>query len=152
MTYRLGVRTRSGEPRYDPLHEPDRVVRTLVLPSDEFTMHSQTFASEPSLIDPRAELLLWGQEVGDEFTGLLHPVGHELSTAARAFKAQALRSAGLDIRVEAYEQFRAGNLYPKLFGRLLGQQRPHDTDAHWDVTDIYAPSTSPKLVGGRPRG
>ena len=80
-----------------------------------------------------SELLLWGPRVDCEPAGRLHPVQHELSAAARTFKAQALRSIGADARVEPAEAFWAA-----------------------DALDFAASSldlrAAPSVVGGLPYG
>lgn len=148
----LGTHPQSPERRDDALHTPNRVVRSLVLPVDQLTVDPQAAAVQNTEIEPPAELWLWGQHVNSERTGLLHPVRHELSAAARTFKAEALRCAGLDTRVDPGEEFWAAQiLNPATLGHLLcNHQRPHDIGAPETTANNRA--RSPSLMGGCPRG
>lgn len=56
-----------------------------------------------------AEIRLWGDTCPDDF-GHVNPVSHELSRAARAFKAQALAAARAGHEHAATEDFRRGEL------------------------------------------
>lgn len=148
----LGTHTQSPEQRDDALHNPNRVVRSLVLPVAQLTVDPRTPAVQDAEIESPAELLGWGQHVNSESTGLLHPVRHELSAAARTFKAEALRCAGLDPRVDACEEFWAAKtLNPAPYGHLRpNPHRSHDIGAPETTVDDRA--RSQLLVGGFPRG
>lgn len=56
------------------------------------------------------EVTLWGDCCPDELTSAVGSVRHQLSAAAKAFKAQALAatSRGADLRVSETETFRCG--------------------------------------------
>lgn len=57
----------------------------------------------------RTEVTLWGDRCPDELTGTVGAVHHELSAAAKAFKAQALAAtAGAPGEVAGTETFRCG--------------------------------------------
>lgn len=141
----LGTHTQSPERHGDELHNPNRVVRSLVVPVDRLT-------PQDSELEPWAELLVWGRHVDSESAGRLRPVLHELSSAARTFKAEALRCAGLDTRVEPDEEFWAVKLLdPAPYGHLLpNPHRPHGVGAPTTTADDRA--RAPSLVGGFPRG
>lgn len=62
-----------------------------------------------SSLDLDSEALRLGPQMSDEPTGLLQPVRRKPSSAARAFKAQALHAAGLDVSMETWESFWATN-------------------------------------------
>ncbi len=148
----LGTRARAPGQRDDALTNSSRTVRSLVVPVDQFTLDPQSLAVDDAELESPAEILIWGQHVNSELPGLLHPVRHELSAAARAFKAKALRCTGLDPRVDTYEEFWAAKiLNPAPFGHLLpNPRRPHDFGASEMTVDNRA--RSPSLVGGFPRG
>jgi hypothetical protein len=57
-----------------------------------------------------AEIRLWGDVWPDDFDAQAGPVEHELSRAARAFKAQALTAASAAHGHAAMEVFRRGEL------------------------------------------
>lgn len=144
----LGTHTRSPGQLEDRPHGQGRVVRTRVLPIDELTATRQGTA-EDSGVAPWAQLLFWGERVTRESTGRLYAVRHDLSPAARTFKAHALRCAGLDTHVESSEQFWVTDaLATDLFGDLLpAGQLPR---AH--IGGTHEQSPSPELVGGSPHG
>jgi hypothetical protein len=148
----LGARTHSPEQHSDSLHNPNRVVRSILVPIDQFTGDSQAHAVQDTDLEPPAEVVVWGQHVNTELTDLLHPVRHELSAAARTFKAEALRCAGLDTCVDSWEEFWAAKILdPAPFGHLLPNPlRPHGLVALQPTADNRA--RSPSLVGGFPRG
>ena len=125
----LGTYTQSPE-QDGALHTPNRVVRSVIPPVDHLIVDPQAAAVQNPMIEPPAELWLWGQHA-TELTGLLRPVRHELSAAARTFKAEALRCAGLDTRVDPGEEFWSAQiLSPDPSGHFqLNPQRPHDTGA-----------------------
>ncbi|MGE2728625.1 hypothetical protein ACQI4F_04040 [Mycolicibacterium vaccae] len=50
-------------------------------------------------------VLQWGQQRDDSTAGPMTPLCHDLSAAARSFKAHALRAAGLPSDVDHIEQF-----------------------------------------------
>ena len=96
---------------------------------------------------------LWGQHVNSGSTGLLHPVRHELSAAARTFKAEALRCAALDTRVDPWEEFWAAKILdPAPFGSSPAQ--PARAARHLGAPEPTANNRarSPSVVGGFPRG
>jgi hypothetical protein len=115
------------------LADQDRMIRCLVLPTDMCTTNPPVVGLNHLLLQKDSEVLLWGRDVDSELAGPRHPVRHELSAAARTFKAQALRSIGTDVRVDPAEQFWAA-----------------------DALHSAAPSlnlrTSPSVVGGLPYG
>ncbi|MGV0834996.1 hypothetical protein [Mycolicibacterium thermoresistibile] len=55
--------------------------------------------------EPNAQLLLWANHPGTAPMSIWRPVRHNLSAAARTFKAQALLSTGLSTGVENCEHF-----------------------------------------------
>jgi hypothetical protein len=88
------------------LYRDDERVRRLVLAAAE---------------SGRAEIRLWGEVWPADFDGSGDPVSHQLSLAARAFKAQALAAADLrDAPLAETEVFRRGELRrPRLAGVSL---------------------------------
>lgn len=137
----------------DAQSRPDRVVRTLVLPVDQFTGDPRSLVAGSMETEPPAELLLWGRHVSSDVTGLLQPVRYGISSAARRFKEEALRCADLDGLVEPWEQFWASNILDQPpFGHLgLSEQRLEDTESRNAVAArTHAPPA--KVVGGSPHG
>lgn len=126
-----------------------RAYRIRVLPIDELTVSRQGPAAEDSEAEPRARLLFWGPRVTSESTGLLYAVRHDLSPAARTFKAHALHCAGLDTFVESSERFWANDA---LAADLFDDLRP---DGQWPrahAGGTHEQSRSPELVAGFPHG
>jgi hypothetical protein len=148
----LGTDTPAPEVHNDSLHNPNRVVRSLLVPIEQFTKDSQTHAVQDTKLEPPAEVLVWGQHVNSGSTDLVHPVRHELSAAARTFKAEALRCAALDTRVDCWEEFWAAKILdPAPFGHLLlNPQGLHALGAPEPTANNRA--RSPSVVGGFPRG
>ncbi|WP_319435983.1 hypothetical protein [Mycobacterium sp. RTGN5] len=132
---------------------PDRVVRTLLLPVDQFTGDPRSLLAGSMNTEPPAELLLWGRHVDGELTSLLHPVRYGISSAARRFKEEALRCADLDGPVEPWEEFWASNILDEPpFGHLrLAEQRLEDAES-WNAVAAHTRASPAKVVGGSPHG
>ena len=64
-----------------------------------------------ALANGLTEVTLWGDTWPPEFHPRAEAVQHRLSAAARAFKAQALKAAGLPPSTTASETFRRGPLW-----------------------------------------
>lgn len=126
---------------------PDRLVRIRVQSINELTSDRFDSGVANAEVEPCAQLLLWGPPITSGTTGPLHAVRHDLSPAARTFKAHALRCVGLDTHVESSEQFWVNTvLAPDQFGDLL----PVDQWPHVHGGGHHARSPSPNLVGGTP--
>jgi len=148
----LGTVTGSPEEHDDSLHNPNRVVRSLLVSIEQFTEDAQAHAVQDTRLKAPAEILVWGQHVHSGSTDLLHPVRHELSAAARIFKAEALRCAGLDTCVDSYEEFWAAKILdPAPFGHLLPNAQGLDALGVPEPTANNR-ARSPSVVGGFPRG
>ncbi|PRC45839.1 hypothetical protein C6A85_93140 [Mycobacterium sp. ITM-2017-0098] len=128
----LGARPEMPGEGDEALAGQDRIVRCRVLPLDLCTT-DPSIALKRGFLQGYSELLLWHRDVDSELAGPLHPVRHELSAAARTFKAQALRSIGADVRVDPAEQFWVAD--------GLGS-----TSSHLGLR------RSPSVVGGLPYG
>ena len=148
----LGTVTQAPKEHDDSLRNPNRVVRSLLVPIEQFTKDSEAHAVHDTELEPPAEILVWGQHINSGSTDLLHPVRHELSGAARIFKAEALRCAGLDTCVDSWEEFWAAKILdPAAFGHLLlSPQGPHALGAPEPTANNRA--RPPSMVGGFPRG
>ena len=92
----LGVRAESRGAAGTEVPERDRRFRTVVGPLGLFATGPEICADS---------WLLWGDELDEGPTGVLQPVRHQLSAAARAFKGQALRRAGLPLSDAPEERF-----------------------------------------------
>ena len=97
----LGVRTSPVDGDDDPT-APPRVLALAVSMDALAATGDVRDAVTRTLRKGRGEVTLWG---ADHQRSDLEPVEHVLSAAARAFKAQALRAAGLDCAVSAVETF-----------------------------------------------
>lgn len=137
----------------DAQSRPDRVARTLLLPVDQFTGDPRSLMAGSMKTEPAAELLLWGRHVDGELTGLLHPVRYGISSAARRFKEEALRCAGLDGVVEPWEEFWASNILDQPpFGHVrLAEQGWEDAES-WNAVAARTHAPPAKVVGGSPHG
>lgn len=144
----LGARTQSPG-RHDDRHfKSQREMRTVVSPIGELETNRVPVVMEGSRLEPQAQLVLWGQHVDIELTSALCPVRHDLSQAARTFKAQALHSTGHATRVEYCEHFWADNI---LDAGLFRDPMPAAKGPHLE-SDAQAGSRSPTAMGGFARG
>ncbi|WP_137145975.1 hypothetical protein [Mycolicibacterium sp. CR10] len=149
----LGARAEPPAHLADAQSQPDRVVRTLLLPVDQFTGNRRSLVAGSMKTEPPAELLLWGRHVDSELTSLLHPVRYGISSAARRFKEEALRCADLDGLVEPWEEFWASNILDQTpFGHFrLAEQRLKDAES-WNAVVARTHAPPAKVVGGSPHG
>jgi len=137
----------------DAQSRPDRVVRTLLLPVDQFTGDPPSLMAGSTKTEPPAELLLWGRHVDSELTGLLHPVRYRISSAARRFKEQALRCADLDGLVEPWEEFWASNILDQPpFGHFRPEEPKLEDVGSWNAVAARTHAPPAKVVGGSPHG
>jgi hypothetical protein len=150
----LGTYAESSGQLKVALNKPDRVFRTSVLPLDLFDHAPLGHGPEQHAeIESSEEFLLWGRRVNTELAEPLRPVRHELSAAARIFKAEALRCAGLDTRVESWEEFWVAKVIDvdRFDRRRCDPRRPHDIAAT-NAGAQRARSPSADMVGGCSRG
>lgn len=112
----LGARAESPDQPEKRLCRTEREIRTVLSPLG----HPDAEREPAAKREPRVQLLRWGQHVDTALTSGLHPVRHNLSPAARTFKAQALQATGLATRVHYCEPFWADTtLDTGLFRDLL---------------------------------
>lgn len=137
----LGTRTQPpGQPE-EILGNPGRVVRTRILSGDALSVHDGTACAGPPRVESGSQLLFWGPHVSCETTATVYPVRHELSPAARRFKAHALTAAGLDVHVEPSEEFWSNDApHPDLLVDPLLNSQTHAGESE-------ARSPSPNLMG-----
>lgn len=103
----LGAASGTGEAPDDPRRpwtQPGP--RVLVMPMDKVAPNGRVRGHlQQSLAGRHVDVLLWGQDSPVELTDLLEPIRHDLSAAARAFKAQAALAAGLSVPAKGHEEF-----------------------------------------------
>lgn len=138
----LGTRTRlPGHPE-EILGKPGRVVRTRILSGDAHSVNDGTARVGLPRVESGSQLLFGGPRVNCERAATVYPVRHELSPAARRFKAHALQAAGLDTHVEASEEFWSNDaIHPDLLVDLL-------LNSQTQAGEYQARSPSPTLMGG----
>jgi hypothetical protein len=101
----LGARTQPpGQPELI-LGKPGRMVRTRILSGATFSVNRRTARVGLPRVESGPQQLFWGPHLSCETAATVHPVRHELSPAARTFKAHALHAAGLDTHVDPSEEF-----------------------------------------------
>ncbi|VEG47039.1 Uncharacterised protein [Mycolicibacterium flavescens] len=138
----LGTHTQSpGEPEEIPA-KSGRVVRTRIMPADSLFVDRRPAGVPLNRAEPGSQLLFWGPRVNCEPAGPVYPVRHELSPAARRFKAHALHAAGLATHVEPSEEFWSNEVVDAdLLVDVWLDSRIH-------AVESVARSPSPDLVGG----
>jgi hypothetical protein len=116
----LGTNTQPpGQPE-EILGSPGRVIRTQILSGDAVSANRPLTRVGLPGVEPSSQLLFWGPPVDCETPATVYRVRHELSPAARSFKAHALHAAGFDAHIEACEEFWANTvLDPDLMAGLL---------------------------------
>ncbi|WNG86136.1 hypothetical protein C6A87_019925 [Mycobacterium sp. ITM-2016-00317] len=82
--------------RLDDREHGDREVRAVASPIERLATKRES---------PWETRIVWGWNAPAASTGVVQPVGHQLSAAARAFKEHALRCTGLRSAVEHCERF-----------------------------------------------
>lgn len=122
----LGARVQTPGQTDDRVHKADWGIRAV---ASERAAHPDAGSKGV----PPAQRLLWGPGGRHGSTGALHSVRHDLSRAARTFKAAALYSAGVTDGVDGWECFWADSsldalrffdLVPTAVdGRLPGETR-----------------------------
>lgn len=149
----LGARAEPPAQRVDAFCRTDRVVRTLILPVDQFTGDLRCLTRENTNTEPPAELLLWGRPVESDLTGLLHPVRYGISSAARRFKEEALRCAALEGPVEPWEEFWAGDILDQPpFGHSRLAEPKLEDGGTWNAFAARTHAPPAQVVGGSPHG
>lgn len=138
----LGTRTQPPGQLEEILGKPGRVVRTRILSGNALSVNDGTARVGLPRVESGSQLLFWGPHVNCETAATVYPVRHELSPAARMFKAHALHAAGLDTHVEPSEEFWSRDVLDPdlLVDRLLESQTYDD--------ECEARSPSPTLMGG----
>lgn len=107
----LGADTGGRHAPTDPLHSIAVAVQHVVaMPIDLVGPDGRVSGPvRKSLAGRHIDMLLWGLHLLERPTYLLEPAGHDLSAAARAFKARAALVAGLTSRTGDREQFWAAS-------------------------------------------
>ena len=137
----------------DAQSRPDRIIRTLVLPVNQFTGDPRSLMAGSTKTEPPAELLLWGRHVNSELTGLLQPVRYGISSAARRFKEEALRCADIDGPAEPWEEFWASNILDQPpFGHFRPEEPKLEDVGSWNAVAARTHAPPAKVVGGSPHG
>ncbi|KHO22201.1 hypothetical protein QQ25_11160 [Mycolicibacterium setense] len=98
----LGIHSRMPSARFESSDWPDM----LLIGADAYNAHPdvrRTFNAASRR--PHTEVALWGGSWPGELDPGIGIVEHRLSNAARAFKAHALASAGLNRSIDPSEQF-----------------------------------------------
>lgn len=136
----LGTRAQSPRQPDEMPVKPGRVVRTRIMSGEALCVDRRTSGKLPRT-ERGSQLLFWGSHVNRELAGTVYPVRHELSPAARRFKACALHAAGLDTHVEPSEMFSTNDaLDPDLLADLM-------LDPQFPAVVSEAQPPSPNLVG-----
>lgn len=120
----LGTRAQPpGQPELI-LGKLGRVVRTRILSGATLSVNHHTARVELPRVESGSQHLFWGPHVNRDTAATVYPVRHELSPAARMFKAHALHAAGLDTRVAPSEEFWSKDVLDPdlLVDRLLESQ------------------------------
>lgn len=138
----LGTCTQSPGQIDEPLVRPGRVIHIRILSGDALPVNRHAAPVGTPQAPAGSRLLFWGPQASGKPTGPVHPVRHELSAAARKFKAHALHAVGLDTEVGPSEEFWASDVLDlDLLVDLLHEPQIHASKSH-------ARLSSQNLVGG----